>query len=72
MKSLDLHGVSHADVTALCHEFINASWNSESEIHIITGHSLTMKELVKDVLKVYDVEYKVGDLKNSGYIKIWI
>ena len=72
MKTLDLHGVSHTDVPTLCHEFINANWNIEPELHIITGHSLTMKELVKDVLNVYDVEYKIGDLKNSGYIRIWI
>lgn len=70
IKKLDLHGVKHAEVAQVCHSFINSSWGSYTVLHIITGHSQTMKAIVEKVLKNYDVDYTIGDLRNSGYIKI--
>lgn len=72
MKKLDLHGIPHVDVTNACHEFINQHWNTDQELHIITGHSPAMKELVREVLGIYDVEYTMGDLHNPGYVRLWV
>ena len=72
MKKLDLHGMPHADVTNACHEFINQHWNTGQELHIITGHSPAMKELVQEVLGVYTIEYTIGDLHNPGYVRLWV
>jgi len=69
---LDLHGVQHKDVERICHKFINTHWGSAQELHIVTGHSTKMIKLVSDVLKEYQVEYQIGDQKNSGFIKLWV
>ena len=68
--TLDLHGVRHKDVEDIVHSFINTHWQSEQELHIITGHSSLMKSLVKKVLSLYDVEIEEGDLTNFGYIRV--
>jgi DNA-nicking Smr family endonuclease len=70
IKKLDLHGVKHAEAAQVCHDFINFSWGNYTVLHIITGHSQAMKAIVEKVLKNYDVDYTIGDLRNSGYIKI--
>ena len=58
MKTLDLHGVKHADVPKLLDQFIWEQMNKKSrEIEIITGISQTMKEVVKKNLKDYDFNY---------------
>ena len=68
--TLDLHGVRHKDVEDVVHNFINIHWQSEQELHIITGQSTIMKDLVKKVLSLYDVEVEEGDLTNFGYIRV--
>ena len=70
IKKLDLHGLKHAEISRACHSFINTNWGQYKELHIITGHSQAMKSIVEKVLENYDVEYMIGDLRNSGYIKI--
>lgn len=72
IKKLDLHGLKHTEVSRICHNFINAHWGKCCELHIITGHSQEMKLIVEEVLNNYDVEYMVGDLRNSGYIKVFL
>ena len=72
MMKLDLHGFPHSEVINICHEFINQHWDTSQELHIITGHSDVMKEMVKNVLREYDVVYHIGDFKNPGYIKVWV
>lgn len=58
MKTLDLHGVKHADVAKLMDQFIWEQMNKKSkEIEIITGISQTMKQLVIKNLKDYDFTY---------------
>ena len=69
---LDLHGTQHENVKRVCHKFINEHWGSSQELHIITGYSPKMINLVKDVLNEYEVEYEVGDQRNSGYIRLWV
>ena len=53
---LDLHGVSHEDVTELVHSFINENWRPNQELTIITGMSVKMKVIVNKVLALYDLE----------------
>lgn len=58
MRTLDLHGVKHADVSRLLDQFIWEQMNKKSkEIEIITGISNTMKEVVIKNLKDYDFTY---------------
>lgn len=58
MKTLDLHGVKHADVPKLLDQFIWEQMNKRSkEIEIITGISQTMKQIVIKNLKDYDFNF---------------
>ena len=58
MKTLDLHGVKHADVPKLIDQFIWEQMNKKSkEIEIITGISQTMKDVVIKNLKDYEFTY---------------
>ena len=58
MKTLDLHGVKHADVAKLMDQFIWEQMNKKSkEVEIITGISQTMKQVVIKNLKDYDFNY---------------
>ena len=55
MKKLDLHTLSHEEVPEIVHRFINENWSLDNELHIITGHSQKMKNIVTTILKMYDV-----------------
>jgi len=68
--SLDLHGVSHEEAGDIVHQFVNAHWHANVELHIITGHSARMKSIVRSVLKCYDLEVFEADPRNSGYIRV--
>ena len=70
MKTLDLHGIRHEEVKKQLICEIEKLWNSGADLKIITGHSSKMKDLVKEVLKEYKLEYREGDLFgiNNGYI----
>ena len=58
MKTLDLHGVKHADVARLMDQFFWEQMNKKTkEIEIITGISQTMKDVVIKNLKDYEFTY---------------
>lgn len=58
MRTLDLHGVKHADIARLMDQFIWEQMNKKSrEIEIITGISQTMKDVVIKNLKDYEFTY---------------
>lgn len=58
MKTLDLHGVKHADVPRLVDQFIWEQMNKNTkEIEIITGISQVMKDIVITNLKDYEMTY---------------
>jgi len=58
MRTLDLHGVKHADVARLMDQFIWEQMNKKSrEIEIITGISQAMKDVVIKNLKDYEFTY---------------
>ena len=59
MKTLDLHGVKHADVPKLMDQFIWEQMNNKTkEIEIITGISQAMKDIVISNLKDYEMTYE--------------
>ena len=58
MKKLDLHGVRHCDVRDVVDEFLSIhilQWYT-GDLHIITGYSDKMKELVSEVVYEYKLE----------------
>ncbi len=59
MKTLDLHGVKHAEVAKLMDQFIWEQMNNKyKEIEIITGISQAMKDIVITNLKDYEMTYE--------------
>jgi len=59
--TLDLHGVKHKDVFICVDKFIGEHiLIGNPEVHIITGHSDKMKELVNEVLGDYGLDGKPG------------
>lgn len=71
MDIIDLHGVRHDDVHWLLIKKIEFLWNTDTELHIITGHSEKMKKIVTDILDEYKLDYKIGDFFgiNVGFMK---
>ena len=74
MTEIDLHGVRHEASKRLLERAINQLWGTDEELHIITGHSPKMKELVIDILSEYKLEYTIGDYSghNMGFIRTHI
>lgn len=70
IETLDLHGVRHADVEREVVRFIEANWNSGSELKIITGYSPVMQKIVIGVLEDYKLDYKIGNY--LGFDKTFI
>lgn len=64
MKTLDLHGVRHAEAKKLLIRFIEDLWGTGNQVEIVTGHSIKMREVVEKVLKEYKLEYNIG-----GYLQ---
>jgi len=69
MERLDLHGIPHFQVNNDIIRKIEEFWNSNTEIHFITGNSEEMKQIVIEILNEYNLEYRIGDIVNKGYIK---
>ena len=70
---LDLHGVRHENVEKLIDKFIYANRDTSGYIKIITGNSFQMKKIVLDLLNVYSFDkIQIGDIINTGYIKIYL
>jgi len=61
MARLDLHGVRHSDARNAVIRFIEDHWGSEADLIVVTGHSPRMKEIVKEVIDEYDLNYREGD-----------
>lgn len=66
---LDLHGYTYAESKILVEDFV-LNKQFELPIDIITGNSIKMKKLVKQVLDQLEFKYIEGDFFNQGYIKI--
>lgn len=64
---LDLHGIKHVDVDRIVENHI---FLSEYPHDIITGRSIEMHNIVKNVLDRHGFKYIIGDFKNNGYIRV--
>ena len=70
---LDLHGFSHSDVSILLDQFIYKHIGYIDVMHVITGNSPKMKEVVLECLRHYPVKrIENGDIFNKGYIRFWL
>ncbi|MDB2481728.1 hypothetical protein N9W84_01015 [bacterium] len=67
--TLDLHGAMHHEVIGICSKFINKNFGKE--LKIITGNSDKMKEIVIEIIISYNLEYRIGDYINFGYIVVY-
>ena len=66
---LDLHGVRHCEVPDTLHRFLTQHW-SKSKLHIITGKSEAMRNIIREALRIYDdIRYYVS-ISNAGVIVI--
>jgi len=70
MDSLDLHGTRHLDVSNKIDQFLWESMKkNKKEVYIITGHSQIMKNLVKNTLHDYNMNYEVDSI-NPGILLV--
>jgi hypothetical protein len=63
MKTLDLHGVKHCNVTNIVENFI---LTKNLPVEIITGNSFMMHKLVVEVLKKRGFSYRYKSDFNLG------
>jgi DNA-nicking Smr family endonuclease len=70
---LDLHGKSHYEISNLVDQFIwEGMIRGKHEVEIVTGNSDRMKDFVIKSIQDYKLEYKIGDLWNQGYIRVFL
>ena len=65
MKTLDLHGVRHGEVNDLVDSFIGKYFHMLS-IEIITGNSVDMQKIVKNIIKSYKLKMEPENHMNLG------
>ena len=69
MKSLDLHGKSYEVSEELVSKFIDSNIN-DTPIQIITGNSVEMQKIVKDVANKYNLKVEPKTYYNLGCLVI--
>jgi hypothetical protein len=70
---LDLHGKSHYEISNLVDQIIwEGIRRGKNEVEIVTGNSDRMKEFVIKSIQDYKMEYRIGDLWNQGYIRVFL
>lgn len=73
--SIDLHYLTYEQARKNLEVFIDdlvafsGSNKNLFNVEIITGNSENMKQITKDVLAEYELDYTEGDMYNKGYIK---
>ena len=65
MKSLDLHGVKHADAEEIIHDFIGRHFD-KLPIEIITGNSIEMQNFLKEIVNSYKLKMEHTSYVNLG------
>ena len=67
---IDLHGVKHEDVKRRLDVFLWESMQRNmTQVEVVTGHSLKMKEIVYEVCQEYGFSISEGVI-NKGYLTI--
>ena len=69
MKKLDLHGIKHIDSKQLILNFIEKNID-DLPIEIITGNSLQMQNIVKKIIKSFNLKYSYPNFKNLSSLII--
>ncbi len=68
---LDLHGKSHYEISNLVDRFIWDGMQKKcTHLEIVTGNSKRMQEFVIKVVDDHNLDYKIGDIVNQGYIRV--
>ena len=67
MKVIDLHGARYRDVYRLLED---TCINGETPFEVVTGHSTTMKQIVMEVIRGFDL-YAREKLGNNGALVIY-
>lgn len=67
---IDLHGISHSNVTVLLENTVLPLSLEKFPVKIITGNSNEMKKIVITFLCTHNYSYIIGDIYNQGYIKV--
>jgi DNA-nicking Smr family endonuclease len=67
-KTIDLHGIKHADVAKKMDDFLYQMINKKvNEAYVVTGHSKQMKKIVREVLEEYNIN-ATEDFLNKGML----
>jgi hypothetical protein len=66
-RKLDLHGIRHNEVDRIVENYI---FLTPYPHDIITGNSLEMRRIAKDVLDRHGFKYEIGDVNNKGYLRV--
>ena len=65
MEKLDLHGIKHIDCKLLILNFIEINIDN-LPIEIITGNSVEMQNIVKEIVEKFNLKYSYPSFKNLG------
>ena len=65
MEKLDLHKISHAQALVIVENFILTNFN-HLPIEIITGNSLDMQDIVKNITTKYNLRIVPSNPNNLG------
>tara|TARA_Y100001970_G_C14160099_1_gene818013 strand:+ start:1030 stop:1242 length:213 start_codon:yes stop_codon:yes gene_type:complete len=69
MKSLDLHGKSYEVAEELAFKFIDRNIN-DTPIQVITGNSVEMQKIVKNIADKYNLKIEPKTYYNLGCLVI--
>tara|TARA_B100001250_G_scaffold231669_1_gene198877 strand:- start:10865 stop:11086 length:222 start_codon:yes stop_codon:yes gene_type:complete len=69
MKKLDLHGIKHNDSKQLILNFIEKNID-KLPVEIITGNSIEMQKIVKEIIRSFNLKYSYPNFKNLGSLII--
>ena len=69
MKKLDLHGIKHNDSKQLILNFIEKNID-KLPVEIITGNSIEMQKIVKEIISSFNLKYSYPNFKNLGSLII--
>ena len=65
MKKLDLHGIKHQKASNMVDTFIRQNKNN-LPVEIITGNSLDMQNIIRKIVKLYELRMEPKSHFNLG------
>ena len=65
MKKIDLHGIKHRNATIIVDTFIRQNKNN-LPVEIITGNSLDMQNIIRKIVKLYELRMEPKSHFNLG------